>query len=220
MGLPESEEIEIADKILPALPPGDPADLDTLIAEAAKLRPEWDQLMHGKKAAEALAEAERGANLPVLFLAGVFTASWAPSRYNSDNPYHYDPYNELFGGVALGLQLNLDPALAAAKADKAEALAAQVEALARFAATGIPLRVRKAHQEVLRFRALVDLSDQSVKASRKWMTFAAAAYTTGTGEARDVLEGVAAYVQAKKSYYESLQSYHVARAALDFAVGR
>ncbi len=220
MGLPESEALPLADSVLPALPPNAPLDLDHLIAESQKLRPEWDQLAHGKEAAAQLRAAESGANLPVLFLAGVFNASWAPSRYNSDNPYHYDPYNELFGGVALGLQLNLDPALAAAKADKAEALGAQVAALARYAATGIPLRVRKAHQEVTRFRALVELAEQSVKASRKWMLFAAAAYTTGTGEARDVLEGVVAYLQAKQGYYESLQSFHVAHAELDFAVGR
>ena len=37
------------------------------------------------------------------------------------------------------------------------------------------------------------------------MIFAGAAFATGTGEAKDVLEGLAAYLQAKRSHYETLQ---------------
>ena len=51
------------------------------------------------------------------------------------------------------------------------------------------------------------------------MTFAAAAYASGTGEARDVLEGVAAYLLAKKAYYDHLLGAFQARADLEQAIG-
>ncbi len=55
--------------------------------------------------------------------------------------------------------------------------------------------------------------------TRKWMTFSAAAYTSGTGEASDVLEGVAAYLLAKKAYYDHLLGAYQAKADLELAIG-
>lgn len=220
MGLPETYGLELRDQKLPRIRDDDPRNISALIAEAAVKRPEWAQLDHGKKAAAALEKAELLANAPILGIAGQFRAAWTPTRDNTQNPYHYDPYNELFGGIALGLVFDLDPALSLAKAEGARALASQVEALEEFAKTGIPLRVRKAFSDLGSFRRQAELSKQGVKAARKWMMFSAAAYGTGTGEAKDVLEGVVAYLQAKKGEYDSLHGYYLARAELGFAVGR
>lgn len=221
MGLGENDSLELADKKLPSLSQSDPVpELKTAIAEAAVHRPEWAQIKHGKNAADALRQAELRAMAPVLFAAGQLEWDWTPMRDSSDNPYHYDLYNRLFGGAAIGLAFDLDPAAALAKADKAQALRNQVDALERFAESGIPLRVRKAHEDAVRFEKAAQLSKKGVKATRKWMAFAATAYTTGTGEAKDLLEGLVAYVTAKKGYYESLQLYYTARAELEFAVGK
>ncbi len=164
--------------------------------------------------------AEKLANAPVVFFGGTLTWDWTSMRDHTDNPYRYDPYNQLVGGVALGLQFNLDPALAAAKAQGARAIGEQVEALGKFASTGIPLQVKKAHDEVAQYRELVTLSDQGVAATKKWLAFAASAYFTGTGEAKDLLEGLVSYLQARRGYYESLQAYYIARAELAAAIGR
>ncbi len=219
MGMAHDEALTFAQGKLEApadtpLPP-----LADLFAAAAQKRPEWAQLSHGKAATLKLEDAERLANYPVLFLAGSFSADWAPTRDDARNPYRYDAYNGITGGIALGLKLDLDPALAAAKAKGARALGDEVEALARFASSGIPLQVYKAHTEVEQANKLVELAQEGVVATRKWLTFAAAGYTTGVGEARDLLEGLVAYLQARKSYYENLNNYYVARAELDFAVG-
>ena len=107
-----------------------------------------------------------------------------------------------------------------AKTRQAEATRDQIEALRKFATTGIPLQVLKARTEIQRYRRLVDLSTDSVKSTRKWMTFAAAAYGTGTGETRDLVEGMVAYLQSKRAYYEDLLGYYIAQAELNYAVGR
>lgn len=221
MGLAETAGLELAHDRLPPVPAEEPdSDLERLLAEAAQSRPEWAQIRDGRKAAEALGEAERKANLPVVFAAGTLEASWTPTRDDTSNPYHLDPYNDLAGGVAVGLQFDLDPALASARSDEAAALGGQVEAAARLAATGIPLQVRKAHSELLRHREQAALAERGVQATRRWMSFSAAAYLTGTGEARDLLEGVVAHLQAKQAKYESIRDYYLAGAELAAAVGR
>jgi outer membrane protein TolC len=220
MGVPESEAIELADARMPRIDDTELEPLDQALIAAAELRPEWHQVRHGREAALALEKAERLAMAPVLFVAGQIRAAWAPTRDDADSPYVYDPFNDLFGGIALGLQFNIDPAHALAKAEQAEALQAEIEALARFAATGIPLRVKKAHDEATRFRESAGIARSGVKAAQKWMTFSGAAYATGTGEAEDLLEGLVAWLQAKEAYYSVVRDYFVGRAELDFAIGR
>ncbi len=220
MGLPYTINMVLKDKRMPRAKMTKVGTLAEALVEAAANRPEWKQLSHGEKAAISLEKAEKLANLPIVFLGGNFRFDWAPTRTDTDNPYHMDEYNNLYGGLALGLQFNIDPALASAKADEAKALGQEVAALKQFAESGIPLQVRKAHQEVSQAAQVAKISKRGEKAARKWMTFSAAAYATGTGEAKDVLEGLVAYLQAKRSYYESLLNFHVGNADLSLALGK
>jgi outer membrane protein TolC len=220
MGWPMGRALVVDRKKLPRVPKGDAPDLASLIHQSAAQRPEWAQLKHGEKAAIALEAAERLANAPVLFLAGRLELDWAPTRQDTPNPYHFDEFNDFSGGLALGLLFNLDPALAAAKGDEAAGIRAEVLALRRFAATGIPLQVRKAHDEVRQAAKVAKLSRKAVKVTRRWVTFSALAHQSGTGEAKELLEGVAAWVTAKNDYYDALRAYYTARAELDYAVGQ
>lgn len=222
MGLPDDSSLVFADNELANVPDVDStiASLPALFQEAASNRPEWAQIEHGRRAALKWEEAERLANYPAVFVAGQLTASWTPTREDSPNPYNYDPFNEIVGGLALGVQFNVDPMLTRAKGDAAHATYNQINGLKRFAATGIPLQVRKAYEELSRYKTLVQTANTAVVATRKWMTFAGAAYSAGTGEARDLLEGLVAYLRAKQTYFETLHNYYIARSELDFAVGR
>lgn len=220
MGLPHEAEVAQADSRLayPAgatLPP-----LAELLVEAAQRRPEWAQINHGKKAALALADAERLANAPVVFLGGEIQHDWAPTRDDAKNPYAYDQYNGVSGGLAVGLQFDLSPWAASAKAAQAEALHEQVAALQAFAKTGIPLQVRKAYEEAGYWLRIADAADRGSRATQKWMVFSFAAFKTGTGEAKDTLEGLVAYLQSRRSYFEALLNYRLAYAELEYAVGR
>lgn len=219
MGLSESEPLALADDRLPKEGSTEEADLRQLISRSAVARPEWAQIREGKMAALSLEAAERLAYAPVVFVGGTFEYDWAPTRADTSNPYLNDQYNDLAGGVAVGLRFELNLLEPAAKADEAAAMRREVEALERFAATGIPLQVRKAHNQKREYRNLVRLSRKGVKATRKWMVFAGAAFLTGTGDARDLLEGAGAYVQAVQSYFEQLKNYYVADAELRLAVG-
>lgn len=219
MGLPAEPPITLAETELPApseepLPP-----LEALLAQAEERRPETAQLRHGRLAAESLERSEARADYPVLALVGQLTASWTPTRTDARNPYHLDPYNDLSGGVALALKFDLDPAKSRARSAGARALGAQVEGLASHAATGIPAEVRQAHGDAVQALKLLGLAREGSTATRKWMAFAGAAYASGTGETRDLLEGVAAYGAARKSYFDALLAYHQATAQLSHVTG-
>jgi len=219
MGLPESEPLELADQVLPAASDEPLAPLAELVRTAWEKRPEASQLRHGRIAALSLEEAERLAMWPVLAVAGQFVAAWSPVRPDDPNPFDSDPYNDVSGGLALAMKWDLDPAKASAKAAQAHAVAEQVKALEKFASTGIPLEVRKARDDLDQARQTAALSEEGAVATRKWLVFAAAAYASGTGETRDVLEGLAAFVGARKAQYDGLLAVHLARARLAWATG-
>jgi outer membrane protein TolC len=218
MRLPHSTPLTLAWARLPA-PDALPALADAQ-AEALEHRPEWAMLREGEAAAQALARAERLANAPTVFAAGTFNFDWAPTRDDSDNPYHRDPFNIVTGGVAVGLQWDFQPLRARARAESAEARGAEVMALKAFAQTGIPLEVFRAHQMASQQGALARQAKIGVKAARKWFTFAGNAYKSGTGDARDILEGLVSLLSAKRTYYQHLRGHHDARAHLARATGR
>lgn len=218
MRLPRDTDLRLAWDRLPV--PEPIPGLAPSLEVAAQHRPEWIMLRAGEQAALSLEEAERLANAPAVFIAGTFNLDWAPTRDDSDNPYHRDPYNLITGGAAVGLQWDFQPARASARAAGARAQGAEVAALRAFAETGIPLEVFRAHQTLTQQADLAKQARAGVKATRKWLTFAGAAYQSGTGDARDVLEGLVALLSAKRTYYEHLRGYHDARADLARATGR
>jgi outer membrane protein TolC len=219
LGLPADSEVVPAEDVLPPLPAKELPALAELVKAAWERRPEAAQLRHGRAAAASLEEVERLAMAPVVAVAGQFSASWTPVRPDPTNPFLYDPYNDVSGGVALAMKWDFDPAKSAAKAAGARALEEQVDGLARFADTGIPLEVRKARDDVDQARRVAALSEEGAVATRKWLVFAAAAYASGTGETRDVLEGLAAFVGARKNQFDGLLAAHLAQAKLAWATG-
>jgi hypothetical protein len=218
MGLRLQEPVVFADDRL--VPPEDPIPLlPALIAGAMADRPEIGQIAHGRQATAAWEIAERRANLPVLFAAAAGQADWTPMRPPGYSAAYYNLYNDWFAGVAVGLKFDIDLAAARTHAAEAHAKGRWVDANAALADTGIPLQVTKARLDLVQNRDLARIADGEVKSTRKWMTFSAAAYMSGTGEARDVLEGVAAYLLAKKAYYDHLLGAYQARADLELSMG-
>ena len=219
MGLPQTADVAQADAVLPAPRQGAPPALPALLQRASQDRPQWAQLAQGRRAALKWEEAERLAVWPTVVVAGVFGGAWTPTHDRDTNNWHYDIYNKIVGGVALGLKIDLDPALARAKAQVAHSQLEQVDAMRRFAATGIPLQVRRAHDTLEGLASGLTAAQAGMAATRRWMRFAASAYSNGTGDARDMLEGMTSYLQSRRSYLEALQQHHIAWAELAYAVG-
>ena len=234
MGLDEAAPLQLADARLP-MPPTQqvqqeqPAS-DVPVANApdgvvgtrlrpGSERPEWAQLAHGQASAVALERAERAAMLPRLALVGQFNAAWTPTRDRDRNPWHYDVYNRLAGGLALVLQLDLDVAQARAKAREAAMVGAELRALERLAETGIPLEIQQAYEGLRRARADWVASQHDVVATRRWFVFAKSAMASGTGEVRDLLEGLVASLEARQAHLGAAMMWWQKMADLAYATG-
>ena len=196
-----------------------PPELEALVANARRDRPEIGQLRHGKAAIAAWEEAESKARLPVLFLALQGAVDWSPMRPKGYSALAVNAYNDYFIGVAVGARLDLDLGLADARVREAQAKAEWLRANEQVADTGIPVQVFKARQELVQHRDLAKVAEEQVKVTRKWLTFSAAAYASGTGEAKDVLESVGAHLLAKKAFYDHLLAAHLAAADLALVTG-
>ncbi|MDH5259294.1 MAG: TolC family protein, partial [Gammaproteobacteria bacterium] len=203
MGLSDSYNLVLDKQALPKPPKIIKLDSVTTLTELAiQNRPEWSQIRHGLKAISSLRQSQRKANKPVIFVAGTIESNWTPTRDDTTNPYQYDPYNDLFGGVAVGFKLDLDWKLNKAKLASINATQREVNALKQLAETGIPLQITKSRSEVTRFHQQINLSKKARNAANKWVVFSGAAYAAGTGEVKDVLEGIVASLSAKRDYYE------------------
>lgn len=219
LGYSDDVELRLADERLPQPVTDNIPSLGEMLYKAAMARPEWQEIREGRNAALRLADAERLANAPTLFLAGRASHRWAPTVDNQTNPFHNDPYNGGSGGVALGLRFDLDPHKAASKSQQALAQVAEIDALARFAHSGIPLEVRRAYMDLEAAVANFAHVQRGRRAARKWAFFASSAFLTGAGSAKDVIDGIVAYLEATRSYYEGMLAVYTAEAQLQYAVG-
>ncbi len=219
MGLSQDVEIETADTTLPPIPADPMEPLAVYVQRAAENRPEVAQLFHGEKAANAFELSEKLSSMPTAFIAAQIDLNWTNMWPKQDNPWAWDRFNYITPGVAIGLQFDVDVAKTVARAHGAHGLVEQVAGLKQFAGTGIPLEVRKSYDDAVQAQALTKLSDDEAMAGKKWLVFAGAGYEAGTGEAKDLLEGLVAYMTAKKAYFDNLQAFHTARATLFYATG-
>ena len=202
-------------RAIPATPP-----FATLLDAAQTHRAEWTQLRSGQAAYAKLGEVEeKNLYLPYLFAAGEFSADWTAVRDDTPNPYHYDPYNGTWGGVALGLRWNLDWAKTQAQIDHWKLEGQKLDALEAKLSTGIEAQITALTVEASQARKRGDIMRLGAKAARKWMLSASAGFSLGTASARDLLEGVLAYSEAKLGESSAAYDLLLARVELDRALG-
>lgn len=219
MGLAQDAAIEPVDTTLPPMPSDQLQPLQAYIVRAADHRPETKQLFHGEKAARAFELSERLSSNPTAFVAAQLDVNWTPMWPTQDNPWAFNRFNNTTPGLAVGLQFDIDVAKSLARSHGAKGLIEQIDGLKKFAGTGIPMEVRKAYDDAVQAETLAKISDDQAAAGKKWLVFAGAGYAAGTGEAKDVLEGLVAYMTAKKGFYDALKAVHEARATLLYATG-
>ncbi|MBS1150301.1 MAG: efflux pump, family, outer membrane protein [Myxococcaceae bacterium] len=219
MGMAQSTEIQLVEEALPPLPDAPLPPLKEFVARAALNRPEMAQIKYGMEAAKWFARSEELSSMPTAFVAFQLDLNWSPLRPTEWDPFAYDRFNSITPGIAAGLLFDVDPRKTWARAKGAYGLIEQVEGLKKFAESGIPVEVRQAYDDATQADQLTRLSGDGSAAGRKWMVFAGTAYVAGTGEAKDLLEGLVVYLTARQAYFEGLQASHFARARLLYVTG-
>ena len=218
-----------------ALDPGQPLELDAkgldaapkqaepeeqAIGTALDLRPEMSQVRAGLKATEALVRAEESNLYPQFFLGVNGYYAQAGNRTRQQNPFAYDPLNDRFVAVVLGLKYNLDFGITRGKIRAAQAEHLRVQETKQFAEQGIPLQVRKAHRELAEAKESIRATEEGWRNARKWLVAAKANFDLGVGDARDLGEAVEAYAKLRAENFKAMYNYNLSLANIEHATGR
>ena len=225
----------IALRTFAGLDPGEPMELDAkgldaaprqaepeeqAIGTALDLRPEMNQVRAGLKATEALVQAEESNLYPQFFLGVNGYYAQAGNRTRQQNPFAYDPLNDRFVAVVLGLRYNLDFGITRGKIRAAQAEHLRVQETKQFAEQGIPLQVRKAHREFAEAKESMRATEEGWRNARKWLVAAKANFDLGVGDARDLGEAVQAYAKLRAENFKAMYNSNLALANIEHATGR
>ncbi|NKE70290.1 TolC family protein [Candidatus Manganitrophus noduliformans] len=218
LGFSEEEAFDIADRrLLDEAEEIDP--LESYVEEAFSRRPEFKQLEEGLKARKAMTVVAWADYYPVFFLAGFFAYGNAPGRTDIKNPFISDPFNETFGGVAVGLKWHWDFGITRGKVHSAEAELNKLRRTREFAEAYIPLQVKKAYLERLEAEKSIPALKAAYPSARRWMISALANYDFGIGPAEEIFDALEVYAKLKANYFRSVYNRHLALANLAFATG-
>jgi len=217
------------------LDPGQPLELDAkgldaaprqaepeeqAIGTALDLRSEMNQVRAGLKATEALVRAEESSLYPQFFLGMNGYYAQAGNRTRQQNPFAYDPLNDRYVAVVLGLRYNLDFGITRGKIRAAQAEHLRVQETKQFAEQGIPLQVRKAHRELAEAKESIRATEEGWRNARKWLVAAKANFDLGVGDARDLGQAVEAYAKLRAENFKGMYNYNLALANIEHATGR
>jgi len=194
--------------------------LDEYLKSAQAQRPEFRALKAGQDARAALRDAKQAQSLPVVFVGGFGSIGWSPVRDRQSSIYANDPFNRLWGGVGLGVKLDLEFKKHAAEASEQEAELMKLRATESYAAPGIELQVKKAFWELEQAKEGLEVAERRKALSKKWFVSSAMGWSIGLTAAKDLLESLEGDGLAKKNYIETVFSLNMALARLSQAVGR
>ena len=190
------------------------------IGTALDLRPEMTQVRAGLKATEALVRAEESNLYPQFFVGVNGYFAQAGNRTRQQNPFAYDPLNDRFVAVVLGLRYNLDFGITRGKIRAAQAEHLKIQETKQFAEQGIPLQVRKTHRELTEAKENIRATEEGWRNARKWLVASKANFDLGVGDARDLGEAVEAYAKLRAENFKAMYNYNISLANLEHATGR
>jgi outer membrane protein TolC len=190
-----------------------------LAARAAARRPELTALREGAAALTALARAEAAGRAPDVFVMGFLDAAYTPGRDWIQSRFIVDPLNHVIPGALVGLRWQLQGGMAAARAEEQRARADVLARTGDWAGAGIPAELRKAYEDVRRADRDLASAAEAVKKAKQWMVQAAADYSVGLLDIREVSDAVAAYVSLRTAVMKARFEHNVGMAALSRATG-
>ena len=188
--------------------------------EAAKSkRPELRQVKAGLEAMDSLVKAAEAERLPIIYLGGLFSVSWAPGREDLDNTFINDDYNHLYGGAGVGALWKFNFGIHQAKIDQAKAERLKIKAKELFAQTYLPLEVAQAYLAVQKTKKQIAATKKAFQNARRWFLAASSNYDLGLVESKEVNDSMLQYATQKAGYLKAVHDYNMSWAKLEKAAG-
>lgn len=210
--------VSVTDSEFPEIEEDIPA-LDMMVRSGLEKNPMLQAAELGLKARQSQLKMTEARDLPVLFLGAMASGAYTNMRNDQDSPYARDPYNHLSSAVALGVRWNLNWSESNAEQIKTRGEINKMAALKKEASTGIPLKIAMALWQLQKYENMREFAIKKVKDSTSWSIAEWQSYSAGVGEAKDLLESLAAYYMAQKELAEADFNYTLGWAQLALEIG-
>lgn len=217
--------LEVLSGIKPAVVPECPlelvqsevVELGDHVERAIANRPELFQLEAARKARDANLVVKRSDYLPDIILALRASFARTPVITDIQNPFVIDRGN--FAGAFFGLiaRWKLDFAGTNARVKTAKAEIESLKAKTAEAKQGIEIEVNALYEQLQDAKRRVGSWTRSEKEARKWFITSAQGYEVGTVDAREYVDSLAAYFEARSNRLMATAEYNLAIAALEKA---
>ncbi len=217
--------LEILSGIEPAIVPECPleavksevVELGEHVDRALANRPEIFQLEAAQSARDANLTVKRAGYLPDILLALRATFARTPGVTDINNPFIIDRGNfaGAFAGILAQWKLDFGGTHARVKAAKAEIQS--LKAKTEEAELGIELEVTDLYERLQDAKRRLASWKRSEKETRKWFVSAGQGYEVGTTSAKDLVDAIQAYFNARARRLSATAEYNLAIAGLERA---
>lgn len=198
----------------------DPVDRGALLAEALRSRAELEAARAGIEALQSKRAALRAKLRPDVFLAGRIRYGFAPNRDDQESPFANDDFNFLDAGVALGLRHEWPLGVTGAEVAKVSAELGALEARGTALSELVSHELLAAVDEWRAAADKIEATKAGFKAARAWAAFARNGFELGTVPAKDLIDALSAFVEARVALLTMTHEHNVAVARLSRAAGR
>ena len=189
-------------------------DLDQVLTWVRNNNPQLKRLQYLVDAKKHLYNIAQANTLPVFFLGGTFRYAVAPDRYDVNNPFLVDEFNEVTGGVALGLKQDLSLHLLRDRYIKARVEWEQAQFQQNLAQSAIISDVRSKFVSADFTAKRLDVTIEGLRAARSWVGAELNNYEFGLTPTKDVLEAFIAYAKTKLDFIDATVKYNLAISTL------
>ncbi|MEI6093615.1 MAG: TolC family protein [bacterium] len=190
------------------------------LASTMENRPELKMLHSGIEATRSLWQAQVKQKRPVFFLMGAASAAYSNVRDKQNSSFAYDRFNGLGGAVLFGLKFNLDWWTINAMSMQSKAEYEKILMVKETLQDGMMLQVKKAYREAVDYKKAIEYTKEGESNASKWIINAMMGYSIGATQAKDLMEALKAYLEAKINYCMAMYNYNMALADLTKSTGK
>jgi outer membrane protein TolC len=136
------------------------------------------------------------------------------------SPFAVDDFNFLDAGLALGVRYDWETGVVGPEITAAASELAALQETRRALEERVRHDVLAAHAEWLAAKDKIEATKEGYKATRAWSAFALNGFELGTVTAKELIDGLAAFVKARFALLSFTYEYNVAAARLSETAGQ
>jgi len=193
-----------------------PAYLDIAYAQ----RPDINQIRAGLTARRALVQVAKSEYYPQFFFGAQVKYNYAKDRFDSKNPFVYNPYNFFRPGFVVGFNLNLNFVQTRDKVRVEQAEYSKLAHKEKLLTDGIKIDVQKLYLEARQAEQNMRESRRALRASENWLRSATMTFDIGLGNVKDLIDAYQANGKMRLEHLENIYDFNVGIAELSRAIGR